>query len=65
VQIGRAIIKDPQIVNKWQRGEVLVSDCDHCNRCIPEMDKGGVDCVCNTKGPLVTKKKGISAEYRA
>jgi 2,4-dienoyl-CoA reductase-like NADH-dependent reductase (Old Yellow Enzyme family) len=65
VEVGRAIIKDPQIVNKWQRGEVLVSDCDHCNRCIPEMDKGGVDCVCNTKGPLVTKKKGISAAYRA
>jgi 2,4-dienoyl-CoA reductase-like NADH-dependent reductase (Old Yellow Enzyme family) len=65
VEIGRAIIKDPDIVNKWQRGEVLASDCDHCNRCIAEMDRGGVDCVCNTKGPLVTKNRGISPQYRA
>jgi 2,4-dienoyl-CoA reductase-like NADH-dependent reductase (Old Yellow Enzyme family) len=65
VEIGRAIIKDPGIVNKWQRGEALVSDCDHCNRCIAEMDKGGVECVCNTKGPLLKKGKGISAAYRA
>jgi 2,4-dienoyl-CoA reductase-like NADH-dependent reductase (Old Yellow Enzyme family) len=65
VEIGRAIIKDPGIVNKWQRGEALVSDCDHCNRCIAEMDKGGVDCVCNTKGPLITKRKGVGSQYRA
>jgi 2,4-dienoyl-CoA reductase-like NADH-dependent reductase (Old Yellow Enzyme family) len=65
VEVGRAIIKDPDIVNKWQRGEALVSDCDHCNRCIAEMDKGGVDCVCNTKGPLKKKSKGVGPQYRA
>lgn len=57
VEIGRAIIKDPDIVNKWQRGELLASDCDHCNRCVAEMDAGGVVCVCNTKGPLIKKKR--------
>jgi 2,4-dienoyl-CoA reductase-like NADH-dependent reductase (Old Yellow Enzyme family) len=65
VEIGRAIIRDPDIVNKWQRGEMLASDCDHCNRCIPEMDRGGVKCVYGTKGPLITTGKGISAGYRA
>lgn len=65
VEVGRAIIKDPDIVNKWQRGEALVSDCDHCNRCIAEMDKGGVECVCNTKGPLIKKSKGVGPQYRA
>jgi 2,4-dienoyl-CoA reductase-like NADH-dependent reductase (Old Yellow Enzyme family) len=65
VEVGRAIIKDPEIVHKWQRGEALVSDCDHCNRCIAEMDKGGVDCVCNTKGPLKKKSKGVGPQYRA
>jgi 2,4-dienoyl-CoA reductase-like NADH-dependent reductase (Old Yellow Enzyme family) len=65
VEVGRAIIKDPDIVNKWQRGEVTASNCDHCNRCIAEMDRGGVDCVCNRKGPLVWKKNGVGAEYRA
>ena len=65
VEIGRAIIKDPDIVNKWQKGQALVSDCDHCNRCIAEMDKGGVECVCNTKGPLIKKRKGVGPQYRA
>jgi 2,4-dienoyl-CoA reductase-like NADH-dependent reductase (Old Yellow Enzyme family) len=65
VEIGRAIIRDPDIVNKWQRGEMLASDCDHCNRCIPEMDRGGVKCVYGIKGPLITTGKGISAGYRA
>lgn len=52
VEIGRAIIKDPDIVNKWQRGESMASDCDHCNRCVAAMNGGPVVCVCNTKGPL-------------
>ena len=65
VEVGRAIIKDPDIVNKWRKGEVLASDCDHCNRCIAEMDRGGVDCVCNKRGPLVTKNRGVSSQYRA
>jgi 2,4-dienoyl-CoA reductase-like NADH-dependent reductase (Old Yellow Enzyme family) len=65
VEVGRAIIKDPDIVNKWQGGEVTASDCDHCNRCIAEMDRGGVDCVCNRLGPLVWKKTGVAADYRA
>ena len=65
VEVGRAIIKDPDIVNKWQRGEVFASDCDHCNRCIAEMDRGGVECVCNTSGPLITKNSGVSPQFRA
>jgi 2,4-dienoyl-CoA reductase-like NADH-dependent reductase (Old Yellow Enzyme family) len=52
VEIGRAIIKDPDIVNKWQKGEATASDCDHCNRCVAVMNGGPVYCVCNTKGPL-------------
>ena len=64
VEVGRAIIKDPDIVNKWSRGDVATSDCDHCNRCIPEMDRGGVACVCNKEGPLVIRRKGVGANYR-
>ena len=65
VEVGRAIIKDPGIVAKWYRGDVMTSDCDHCNRCIAEMDRGGVACVCNTKGPLIIKRKGVRPDYRA
>ncbi len=68
VEIGRAIIKDPDIVNKWQKGELMASDCDHCNRCVAVMNGGPVYCVCNTKGPLKRRigSKGIDAStYRA
>lgn len=46
VQIGRATIMDPDIVKKMQNGEVVRSECDHCNRCVGEMDSGrGVKCI--------------------
>ncbi len=50
VQIGRATIRDPELINKMQRGEISTSDCDHCNRCVAEMAAGGVSCVAETKG---------------
>lgn len=57
IEVGRAIIKDPQIINKMQRGEVTASDCDHCNRCVAAMDKDGVRCICNEIGPVKKTKK--------
>ncbi len=50
VQIGRATVRDPQIVSKLERGEVSASDCDHCNRCVGEMSGGPVRCVCLAEG---------------
>jgi len=50
VQIGRATVRDPDIVGKLERGEVTASDCDHCNRCIGEMSGGPVRCVCLAEG---------------
>ena len=44
VQVGRAIIRDPDFVKHLQTGEVTVSDRDHCNRCIASMDAAGVLC---------------------
>ena len=52
VEVGRAIIKDPDFVKKLQAGVLHESDCDHCNRCIATMDAGGVYCVANQSGPL-------------
>ena len=45
VQTGRATIRDPQFVNKLEKGDITESDCDHCNRCVAAMDAGGVYCV--------------------
>ena len=50
VQIGRATIRDPNIVGKLEREELSASDCDHCNRCVGEMSGGPVRCVCLAQG---------------
>lgn len=56
VQIGRATVREPNIINKMISGEVQASDCDHCNRCVAEMAATGVKCVCLEKGFLKKKK---------
>jgi len=48
VEVGRAIVKDPDFVKKMQSGALEGSDCDHCNRCIATMDAGGVYCPAET-----------------
>ncbi|MBN1658514.1 MAG: NADH:flavin oxidoreductase [Anaerolineae bacterium] len=45
VEVGRAIVRDPDFVNKLQAGAIEASDCDHCNRCIATMEAGGLYCV--------------------
>jgi 2,4-dienoyl-CoA reductase-like NADH-dependent reductase (Old Yellow Enzyme family) len=50
VALGRALIRDPAFPRRLERGESAASDCDHCNRCIAEMDRGGVRCVCRDEG---------------
>jgi 2,4-dienoyl-CoA reductase-like NADH-dependent reductase (Old Yellow Enzyme family) len=50
VQIGRATIRDPNIVKKMESGEIITSDCDHCNRCIGKISGGPVKCVCLEEG---------------
>jgi 2,4-dienoyl-CoA reductase-like NADH-dependent reductase (Old Yellow Enzyme family) len=50
VQVGRATVRDPDFVKRIESGEILGSDCDHCNRCIAAMYSGGVYCVSEEKG---------------
>ena len=50
VQIGRATVRDPNVVKKMQSGEITAIDCDHCNRCVAEMAATGVVCSAETKG---------------
>lgn len=45
VALGRALIADPDLVNRMQRGEIEKSRCNSCNKCVAEMDRGGVRCV--------------------
>lgn len=48
--LGRALIRDPRFPSRLERGDIEASDCDHCNRCIAEMDREGVRCVCPPEG---------------
>jgi len=43
--MGRALIRDPSLPARLARGQTDGSDCDHCNRCVAAMDKGGLCCV--------------------
>ncbi|MCT4623576.1 MAG: NADH:flavin oxidoreductase [Schleiferiaceae bacterium] len=45
VAIGRALIHDPNFLQKIENGEISKSGCTHCNQCIVEMDRGGVRCT--------------------
>jgi 2,4-dienoyl-CoA reductase-like NADH-dependent reductase (Old Yellow Enzyme family) len=46
VAMGRALINDPGLVGKLERGETARSACVPCNKCVAEMDRpGGVRCV--------------------
>jgi len=46
VAMGRALIYEPGLIGKYQRGEAEKSSCVPCNQCITEMDRpGGVVCA--------------------
>ncbi len=45
VGMGRALLHDPTLPRRMERGETRTSGCVPCNECIPEMDRGGVRCT--------------------
>jgi 2,4-dienoyl-CoA reductase-like NADH-dependent reductase (Old Yellow Enzyme family) len=45
VQLGRALLADPDLVQRLERGQVERTRCTACNECIAAMDDGGVRCV--------------------
>jgi 2,4-dienoyl-CoA reductase-like NADH-dependent reductase (Old Yellow Enzyme family) len=45
VAMGRALIADPDLVVRMADGRAERSRCTSCNRCVAEMDRGGVRCV--------------------
>lgn len=45
VALGRALIADPDLVQRIARGEVERTRCTACNACVAAMEAGGVRCV--------------------
>lgn len=48
--MGRALIRDPDLVERMRRGELTASRCVPCNRCMIEMERGGTRCVLRDEG---------------
>ena len=51
VAMGRALLHDPDLINKYQAGTASSSGCVHCNRCMPTIYTG-------TRCPLVDPRLG-------
>lgn len=45
VQLGRALLADPELVQRFAEGKAERTRCTACNQCIAAMDDGGVRCV--------------------
>jgi len=45
IAIGRALIHDPDFIERIKTDNAYLSPCNHCNQCMVEMDRGGVRCV--------------------
>jgi len=44
IAIGRALIHNPDFIRDVREGN-YTSPCDHCNKCVAEMDREGIRCV--------------------
>ena len=45
IALARPLIHDPDFLLKLQSGEIDKTECNRCNKCVVEMDRGGVKCV--------------------
>jgi 2,4-dienoyl-CoA reductase-like NADH-dependent reductase (Old Yellow Enzyme family) len=51
VAMGRALLREPDLLLRMQRGEREASLCNHCNQCIAEMEReSGTRCVFWSEG---------------
>ena len=40
VAIGRALLREPDLIGRWRDGDVTEALCVHCNKCIPTIYRG-------------------------
>ncbi|MDE0883973.1 MAG: NADH:flavin oxidoreductase [Myxococcota bacterium] len=40
VSLGRALLREPNLINRWQQGNRGEALCIHCNKCIPTIYQG-------------------------
>ena len=49
VAMARALLREPDLVARWERGERDDGKCIHCNRCMPSIYTGT---TCVEAGPV-------------
>ncbi len=55
VAMGRALLREPDLVNKFEKGSSSESLCIHCNKCMPKvLARQPTECVLN---PFMTRSK--------
>ena len=52
VAMGRALLREPDLINKWQAGSTQGSTCIHCNKCMVSIYTG-TRCVIDQPEPIV------------
>ena len=60
VAIGRALLREPDLVNRIRSGEATGATCTHCNRCMPSIYTG-TRCVLDHPEPLTISTQGATA----
>jgi 2,4-dienoyl-CoA reductase-like NADH-dependent reductase (Old Yellow Enzyme family) len=40
VALGRALLREPDLIRRWQSGDTTESLCVHCNKCMPTIYQG-------------------------
>jgi 2,4-dienoyl-CoA reductase-like NADH-dependent reductase (Old Yellow Enzyme family) len=61
IALGRALIRDPDLVQRLQSGELTASRCIPCNQCVVEMERGGTRCV---RREPPADQRNIATEHR-
>jgi 2,4-dienoyl-CoA reductase-like NADH-dependent reductase (Old Yellow Enzyme family) len=51
VAMARALLREPDLVRRYQAERARESLCTHCNRCMLEMERAGTRCVLIDPGP--------------
>ena len=49
VALGRTLLREPDLIARWQRGDTSDATCIHCNKCIPTIYRG-THCVLVPEG---------------
>lgn len=58
VVMARPLLHDPELVNKFAKGETRTSGCTHCNGCVPYIyHPGGTRCIENPENDIALNQQ--------